>query len=143
MKIVLDTNVLLYVISRKTEFYAIWEAFLSGRFQLCVTTDILNEYAEKLEEKFNPTTAFFTMKAIENSPEMLKINKYYFWKLIFTDPDDDKFVDCAVAAGADFLVTNDRHFRVLRAIPYPKIHVLSDSDFLELLTGKRVVKKNS
>ena len=41
-KVVLDTNVLLVAISTKTEYYAIWKAFLNGEFELCVTTDILN-----------------------------------------------------------------------------------------------------
>ena len=46
-RVVLDTNVLLVSISKKTVYYAIWEAFLDGEYELCVTTDILAEYAEK------------------------------------------------------------------------------------------------
>jgi putative PIN family toxin of toxin-antitoxin system len=114
MKIVLDTNVLLLAIPFGTLYYPVFDAFLNGAFELCVTSDILEEYAEKLHEKYmlRPQVAENTLKAIENSPDVVLITKYFFWRLITADPDDDKFVDCAVAANADFIVTNDRHFNV-------------------------------
>ena len=103
-RVVLDTNVLLIAISQRTDYYAIWRAFQTGAFELCVTTDILDEYIEKLEEKFRPEVGINIMKAIENSPDVIEIHKYYFWNLISVDPDDNKFVDCAIAANADFFM---------------------------------------
>jgi len=47
MRAVIDTNVLLVAISRKTKYYTIFNSFINGEYELCVTTDILNEYAEK------------------------------------------------------------------------------------------------
>lgn len=41
----------------------------------------------------------------------------YKWQLVSDDPDDDKFVDCAIGANVDYLVTNDRHIRNLLKIP--------------------------
>ena len=41
------------------------------------------------------------------------VNPSYFWRAIPHDPDDDKFVDAAVAADADWIVTQDHHFNVL------------------------------
>jgi uncharacterized protein len=61
------------------------------------------------------------------------IQRYYRFGLIVVDPNDNKFVDCAIAAGADYLVTDDRHFRVLAQIPFPKIEVLSAEQFLALV----------
>jgi len=137
VRIVLDTNVLLVAISRKTVFHAIWERFLEGRIELCVTSDILSEYAEMLEQKFNEHVAFNIMKTFEDSPDIIFITKYYFWNLITIDPDDNKFVDCAVAAGADFIITNDKHFKVLKDIPFPKVEVLNDDEFLKILNPTR------
>lgn len=139
MKVVLDTNVLLVAIPLGTHYYPIFNAFLSGVFELCVTTDILDEYAEKLEEKYalRPYVAENTLKAIEASPDVIFISKYFFWNLITADPDDNKFVDCAVAANADFIVTNDRHFNVLKQIPFPSVRVVSADDFVEMLMEKR------
>lgn len=77
-RVVLDTNILLLSISRRTEYFAIWEAFQNGEFEICVTTDILSEYAEMLEQKFRPEVGFNTMKALENSFEVVHIHKYFY-----------------------------------------------------------------
>jgi uncharacterized protein len=140
-RVVLDTNILLVAISKRTEYHVIWQAFQNGEFELCVTTDILDEYAEKLYEKFRPEVGINILKALENSPDVVKINKYYFWNLITIDPDDNKFVDCAVAANAHFICTEDKHFRVLKKVAFPPVNVISANDFVELLTGIRPPKK--
>ena len=49
------------------------------------------------------------------------------------DEDDNKFVDCAFAANADFIVTNDAHFNVLNTIDFPSIPILSIDKFKSLL----------
>lgn len=51
--------------------------------------------------------------------------------LVTADPDDNKFVDCAVAANARFIVTGDHHFNVLRHIAFPVVDVISIDDFLK------------
>ncbi|MCF8247697.1 MAG: putative toxin-antitoxin system toxin component, PIN family [Saprospiraceae bacterium] len=109
---------------------------MNGEYELCVTTDILSEYAEKLAQKFSEGVMLNTMKAIEKSPDTVHVHKYFFWNLITADPDDNKFVDCAVSASADFIVTEDKHFRVLKDIPFPPVTVISMSEFLEMLTKR-------
>lgn len=141
LKVVLDTNVLIVAVSRRSRHYPIFEALLEGRYELCVTTDILDEYAEKLEEKYRPDGMENFMQFLERSPDVVRITKFYYWNLIANDPDDDKFVDCAVAANADFIVTDDRDFRVLERVAFPKIRVISADDFVEMLTGKRPEKR--
>ena len=142
MNVVLDTNVLLVAIPFGKPYYPIFDAFLNGVFNLCVTTDILDEYAEKLQEKYamRPTVAENVMSALENSPDIVHISKYFFWNLITVDPDDNKFVDCAIAANANFVVTDDRHFNVLKAVAFPPVKVISADDFVEILTGERPPK---
>jgi len=142
VRVVLDTNVLLVSIPFGTPYYPIFDAFLNGRFELCITTDILDEYAEKLQEKYNlrPNVTENTLKALENSPDIYRVLKYFSWNLISDDPDDNKFVDCAIAANADFIVTEDRHFKVLKDIPFPRVSVISAADFIDILTGTRPPK---
>ncbi|MBR6330753.1 MAG: nucleotide-binding protein, partial [Bacteroidales bacterium] len=53
--------------------------------------------------------------------------------LITSDPDDNKFVDCAFASNATFIVSNDKHFNVLQTIDFPRINVLKIQEFLALL----------
>lgn len=52
---------------------------------------------------------------------------------ITADPDDNKFFDAAVAASADYLVTNDSHFNEVKPLTFPKINIVSADEFLQLL----------
>ena len=61
------------------------------------------------------------------------ITPYFRWNLISVDLDDNKFVDCALNAGADFIVTNDKHFNVLKNIDFPKINVIDIDTFKTII----------
>ena len=47
-----------------------------------------------------------------------------------SDPDDNKFVDCAIASNAKYVVSQDHHFDVLKSIPFPKVDVVTIEDLL-------------
>jgi uncharacterized protein len=133
MKIVLDTNCLLLIISKKGKFYPVFEKIQSGEIQLIITTEIINEYEEIIENFFSYQAAYLILKAILNHPNTIIIEKvYYKWNLISLDQDDNKFVDAFVVAGGDYLVTNDKHFNVLREINFPVVNVISLLDFSNL-----------
>jgi predicted nucleic acid-binding protein len=70
-------------------------------------------------------------------PNVELVTPSYHWQLIYADPDDDKFVDCAVAGNADFIVTNDKHFNVLKNIAFPRVEILKLKEFEELLMNRR------
>ena len=55
--------------------------------------------------------------------------------MIEADPDDNKFVDCAIAANAQFIVTNDHHYNVLHQIDFPKVNVINIDAFLNLVVN--------
>lgn len=137
MKIVLDTNVLFIAISRLSPYHPIFKAFEDKRYTLLVTTDILLEYEEVIGDEMGVNLATYVIKGMQEASNVIHIHKYYFWNLIEADPDDNKFVDCSVAGSADYIVTNDRHFKLLKKIPFPKVSVISADDFMELLTGAR------
>ena len=46
MRIVLDTNSLIIALSSKNKYGVVWKAFLEGRYTLCVSNEILEEYVE-------------------------------------------------------------------------------------------------
>lgn len=83
-------------------------------------------------EKF----AAYVLQLIENAPNVRWITKYYKWNLIVADPDDNKFVDCAIACDAKFLVSDDKHFKILANTPFPKVTVLTAKKFKEIIEGK-------
>ncbi|MBK6996688.1 MAG: putative toxin-antitoxin system toxin component, PIN family [Saprospiraceae bacterium] len=137
MRIVLDTNVLSVAISRRSKLYPIWLAVRNGDFEMLVTTDILFEYSEVLTDDLSQEVSENVLDTLETLPNIIPVHKYYFWNLITVDPDDNKFVDCAVAGSANYIVTDDKHFNVLKTISFPKVEVLSSDQFLELvLSGK-------
>lgn len=133
MKIVLDTNILLVSFSQKSSFYPIWESLLLGKYTLCITTDILLEYEEIITAHTNYAVAEMILDAITDLPNLVYVKKYIFWDLIKQDPDDNKFVDCAIACNAKYIVSEDKHFRILKDIPFPKVDVLGIYEFQKLL----------
>jgi uncharacterized protein len=136
MRVVIDTNVLLNAVYKHSKNYWIRQALESGALTLCVTTDILDEYSEVLAGFYDSETAELFLSALELLPNLHFVHKYFFWQLIPQDEDDEKFADCAIASGADFLVTNDRHFNPLKKLPYPKINIVDETEFLEICKEK-------
>lgn len=136
MKVVVDTNVLLTAVYWRSKNYWIRQALEREQITLCVTTDILDEYTEVFANFYDTYTAELFLSTLEILPNVLYINKYFFWQLIPQDPDDEKFADCAVAAGAEYLVTNDRHFNTLKKITFPRINVVNEDEFRRIFEGK-------
>lgn len=128
--VVIDTNCLLQIISRKSPYRPIWDAFLSGRYQLCVSNEILDEYQEVMEQQITPTVAENVVLLILNKKNTLFVDPHFRMGLITADPDDNKFVDCAFAAGADYLVSEDSHFEVLRTTPFPQLNLVTLDEFM-------------
>ena len=64
---------------------------------------------------------------------MIRVNPLWRFRLIEKDPDDNKFVDCAICSRANYLVSNDRHLSVLKTIPFPSVNVVSLQEFVDLI----------
>ena len=133
-RLVLDTNSLIQCISRKSKFHEIWLSLLDGRNEFCITTEILEEYEEVLINKTTSNFAHLALNVILNNPYTILITPYYHFNLIQVDPDDNKFVDCAVAANAKFIVTEDRHYDILYKIDFPRVDIVGLDKMLEILS---------
>ena len=107
--------------------------FFDGRNRLCVTTEILEEYAEILAEKASAQFAQLAIATILNNPYTKFITPYYHFGLITADPDDNKFVDCAIAANARYIVTDDHHYNILRDVEFPKVSIIKLDAMMQLL----------
>lgn len=64
------------------------------------------------------------------------MDPHFHFQLITRDEDDNKFVDCAIAANASYIVTEDKHFNVLSTIDFPKVDVINLDTFLALLLNE-------
>lgn len=73
------------------------------------------------------------IQVIINSPFVEFINTYFHFHLIEQDKDDNKFVDCAIAANAKYIVSEDTHFKQLKSIPFPSVNVIRLREFMNLL----------
>ena len=135
-KIVLDTNCLIASLSRRGQYYHVWKGLQAGEYILCVSTDILEEYAEIITQKTSVEVASNVIHLLLESQYVELVNPYFSLHLIEEDHDDDKFVDCAFAANATFIVSDDKHYDVLQDIDFPKLLVLKLKEFLDLLQSE-------
>lgn len=130
MRVVLDTNCLIMAISARNEYYQVWQDFLDGKYVLCITNEIIEEYSEVIARNISPLLSEFVISTIINRKNVVMKSPSYAFHLIKADEDDNKFVDCAIIANAKYIVSNDRHFDVLREIPFPKVDVIKINQFL-------------
>ena len=131
--IVLDTNCLLQALPSKSPYHKLWTEVLDGKISLCVNTDILEEYEEILSLKSTPEIARNVVEAVANLSTTTFQNTYVHFELLPADSDDNKFVDCAVASDAEYIVTNDKHFNPLEQIPWPKVKIIKIAEFIKQL----------
>ena len=129
--VVIDTNCLLRMIPIRSKYRQAWEAFLNGEYALCVSNEIISEYEEIFSEKVSPQFANNIITAILRNPCTRRYDPQYHFGLISQDADDNKFVDCAIIANADYIVSEDSHFKELNTIPFPQVRLLSLPQFME------------
>ena len=132
--VVVDTNCLLRMIPIHGRYRQVWEAFLSEKYAICVSNEIIFEYMEILSQKVSATFAANIVGAILKSNCVKLISPSFHFNLITQDPDDNKFVDCAIIANADFIVSDDSHFKALENIPFPKVTVITLEQFQKELS---------
>ncbi|MBW2368056.1 MAG: putative toxin-antitoxin system toxin component, PIN family [Deltaproteobacteria bacterium] len=114
LRIVLDTNVLISALLKPDSNPAIIVSLiLDGRVILCLSSEILAEYKGVLKRN-----KFKSLNQAKVKQFLQEIEKKALWvepresvKIIKADPEDNKFLECAQAAQADYLVTgNIKHF---------------------------------
>ena len=133
MKIVLDTNILLQSLPVNGKMRPICNAFLKENIELIISNSILLEYEEVLANKTSSSIASNVVALISKAVNADLVEIWYEWNAIRIDPDDNKFFDAAVSGQADYIVTNDKHFNVIKSIDFPKIEIMAADDFLKLL----------
>ena len=130
MKVVLDTNVFVSGVFFSGPPFQILQAWRDGKIQLVISPEILDEYrrvGEILAEEHpvidpEPMLEFVVQNAVVFSAPPLP-------KRVCDNPDDDKFLDCALASGSNLVVRGDRH--LLKVSGYQNIETLKPCDFLE------------
>ncbi len=135
MTVCLDTGVVLQIFGRKQPFYPILRALLDGQLTLAISTEILLEYEEVTTrlsgaERWRDIAALLELLA-QLHGNIRQVNPQFRLVVITADPDDNKFCDCAIAAEADFIVTEDSHFAALKSAGY-KPQPIKPDEFIRL-----------
>lgn len=139
MIIVLDTNCLIHILGRNSEHHWLYKAIMDGKIQIALTTEILNEYEEILNHFFESETLGENItRLLLNLPTTIRKEIYYRWQIMENDPDDNKYFDCAVASNADYLISDDNHFKILNNIEFPKVICLRLEKFREIWEEQNV-----
>jgi uncharacterized protein len=122
MRVCIDTNVLLQLFGATRPYRPILDALQQGKLELAVSTEILFEYEETITQlssqpRWQMVITFLNViSTLHNN--VLYVEPHFRFRVTTADPDDNKFVDCAIAADADFVLTSDRHFDVLLSSAY-------------------------
>lgn len=125
--------ILLPSIRRRSRLRWLFDALLDGVYTLVVSTPILLEYEEVIGDRATPDVARNVLLALLALPNVECVEPRFRWRLITADPDDNKFVDAYLAAGAEALVTHDAHFNVSRDVDFPRVNILSADEFRTVL----------
>ncbi len=135
MLVVLDTNVVLRALSSKSDLSVLLDNLFDEKYSLAISTDIILEYEEKISHFYGISVAKDFLDFLILLPNVSKVEPYFELNLITSDPDDNKFVDCAFSANAYYIVTDDKHFNMLKKLDFPKISTIKAHDFKELISN--------
>ena len=133
IKAILDTNVLISGVFWKGPPFEILKACQEQRFRLAISLPILEEYRRVLDEFAKERQMLVlksVLKVIELRSEIVK--PVPFSEPVCSDPDDDKFLEAAIAAGADYIVSGDK--ALLNVKFHHEVEVVRPSRFLKLLS---------
>jgi len=133
MTFVLDCNILVVCLTSRSPYHHIYRALIEGKFDLLISTEIMLEYEEIIQQKYGTKAAFAFISLLEELPNVHLITPYYKWLLIDADPDDNKYCDCAIAGKAMYIVTEDKHFNTLKSLSFPELRTINIDEFLKLI----------
>lgn len=130
MKVILDTNVFVSGIFFSGPPYRILEAWRDDKIQLVVSPEILEEYrrvGELLAEDHPAINLSPWIELVVQKASIFSVPPHA--EVVCDDPDDDKFLACALASKSRAIVSGDKH--LLKVSGYEGIEVLKPRDFLE------------
>jgi len=131
IKTIIDTNVLVSSLSSRSSYHWLIKIILNGNIDLHLNDEILLEYEEILSVKYSPGVALKFIVALKELPNVYFTQIYYHWNLM-KDQDDNKFVDCYIASGSQFIITHDKGFNTLIGLQFPKVNVVKIDDFKKI-----------
>ena len=85
-------------------------------------------YVKEAEQEAERLSTCVPLTFMQNE-KVIRVSPTFFFNLIQSDPDDNKFVDCAICGNAEIIVSNDAHFNILKQIGWPKLSVIRIEEY--------------
>ena len=136
MEVVLDTNVFISGVFFSGPPYQILRAWRDGKINLVLSEKIFEEYvrvAEVLSERFPQTQLTPILELLMVEAEFT--SAFDLPKPVCADPDDDKFIECAIAGKAEAIISGDKH--LLNASGNQGLEVMTAREFADRFIGKK------
>jgi putative PIN family toxin of toxin-antitoxin system len=134
MTVVVDTNVLVQLLGRNSPLPALRRALEQGRVEWAVSTPVMMEYEEVIVRLAGAAAWEMAARMMELirilRGTIRQVSPSFRFRTITGDPDDDAFADCAIVAEADWIITSDRHFDMLRGAGY-KPQPIRQEEFIQ------------
>jgi uncharacterized protein len=132
MRIVVDTNVIVSALVFGGLPRRVFEMVESGRCEFCYSAEIENETRRVLRDKFG-----WDEQRLERYLPVLwglgeRVTPRLRVNAVREDPDDNRILECALAAGADMIVSGDGH--LLKLTAFEGITILAPREFLRALS---------
>ena len=129
MRILIDTNILISGLY----FHGLPKKLLREidleKFKICVNEEIIAEYTDKIDNKFSKSKYILDKDLREKIFSSFKnFNKVSDLK-ICRDPDDDKFINCAIDAKAIYIVSGDNDLLDIKN--FAGIEIVTAREFYE------------
>ena len=132
MRVVLDTNVIVSGLNFPGNERLVLELALRGRFELCLSPFILGEVAGVLGRKFDwaEERSSQALRALGDAATVIEPRRLP--EVIEGGHADNRILECAVDAAADYLVTGDRR-HLLPLEEYQGTRIVNAPTFLSSL----------
>jgi putative PIN family toxin of toxin-antitoxin system len=137
LRVTADSNIYVSgLISMRGNPFAFLELARAGKIRLAVSDAILDEVADVLGRKFDwpKEDTAEARRQIERFTQ--KVTPKTILEVVKEDPDDDRILECASAAGSDYIVSGDKD--LLRLGSYDSMRILNVSDFLALAQAREL-----
>lgn len=130
-KAVLDTNIFISSIFWRGNPHKIIGLAIDKRIEIYTSPEILMELENVLKRDFHEEKEFVERQIaliLEYSQIVKPTDKV---RVVDSDPEDDKIIDCALCSKADYIISGDPHLFNLKEVF--GIKILKPKEFIDLL----------
>ena len=132
-RVVIDTNVYISAIFWGGKPREVVDLGRNARISIFTSSEIQAEIERKLKNKFGIDEKEVAQILLDYAMFTLPIKLLHKVEVVNADPDDNKFIECAIASKAGYIVSGDKHLLNLKN--YQGIQIMKAAKFLEIFAG--------